>query len=508
MPKTLLLADDSVVIQKLVGLSFANEDVDLVTADNGDEAIARAKETRPDVVIADVIMPGKSGYEVCEAIRQDPELAGTPVLLLTGTFEAFDEDRATAVGADGHITKPFEAQVLVAKVRELLDKGPIARTATSEPPQQAGQQPQADSAAQSTLPPAEPDDPFDFFEDDVSDLSRVDDVTQAPPVAAIGPFTPPERPPVDSAPDDLSTSLPGADQTLVFMPEADSSTEISPDLLGSDASSSSGSPAVALADDLFEPPAAESDWLASPSPAETVVQDFDAAIDDAASFNDITDAAPEPDALILADDLFEEGPATASAASEGFDLDPEVRLTDAMDPIGTEVSYPPELMDTSALLGGEVTPQAIDDPGDSVYDISAADIEPLDAPALAFDSTDSVELTHPLQPSVPDLPPVPASELLGESAASSAAASPESASLGSVASVGQDINPLLKEQLHEMLEKIAWEAFSELSEQVVREVMQRVETIAWEVIPQMTEALIQEEIRRMQGGGDGQESGS
>ena len=86
MPRTLLLADDSVTIQKVVGISFASEDVALITVDNGDDAIARARELRPDIVLADVVMPGKSGYEVCEAIKSDPDLQHIPVLLLTGTF--------------------------------------------------------------------------------------------------------------------------------------------------------------------------------------------------------------------------------------------------------------------------------------------------------------------------------------------------------------------------------------------------------------------------------------
>ena len=116
MPKTLLLADDSVTIQKVVGISFANEDVELLTVDNGDDAVAKARETRPDLVLADAVMPGKNGYEVCEAIKHDPSLRHIPVLLLTGTFETFDEERAQAVGIDGHITKPFEAQALVEQV--------------------------------------------------------------------------------------------------------------------------------------------------------------------------------------------------------------------------------------------------------------------------------------------------------------------------------------------------------------------------------------------------------
>lgn len=123
MPKTLLLADDSVTIQKVVGLSFASEDVTLVTVNNGDDALARVRELRPDLVLADVVMPGRNGYEVCEAIKGDPSLRHIPVLLLTGTFEAFDQERARRAGADGHVTKPFEAQALVAQVRELMARG-------------------------------------------------------------------------------------------------------------------------------------------------------------------------------------------------------------------------------------------------------------------------------------------------------------------------------------------------------------------------------------------------
>ena len=142
MSKKLLLADDSVVIQKLIGLSFANEDIEIFSTDNGDDALTKAREIKPDVILADVVMPGLSGYEVCEAIKQDPELARTPVLLLTGTFEAFDEARAASAGANGQITKPFEAQALVDRVTEAMNAP--AATPTLESPVDAA----------STLPPA------------------------------------------------------------------------------------------------------------------------------------------------------------------------------------------------------------------------------------------------------------------------------------------------------------------------------------------------------------------
>ena len=154
MSKKLLLADDSVVIQKLVGLSFANEDIEILYTDNGDDAVDKARALLPDIILADVVMPGKSGYEVCEAIKQDPTLAHIPVLLLTGTFEAFDETRAANAGADGQITKPFEAQALVSRVTEVLRAFPPAPAST--PTESLGSEDFFDADVESlatTLPP-------------------------------------------------------------------------------------------------------------------------------------------------------------------------------------------------------------------------------------------------------------------------------------------------------------------------------------------------------------------
>lgn len=123
MGNRILLADDSITIQKVVGIIFANEDCDLTVVDNGDSAVEKALETRPDVMLVDAIMPGKSGYEVCSAIRQDPALGTVPILLMTGAFEPFDEDKARQCGADDFISKPFESQQLIDKVKDLLDLG-------------------------------------------------------------------------------------------------------------------------------------------------------------------------------------------------------------------------------------------------------------------------------------------------------------------------------------------------------------------------------------------------
>ncbi len=124
MSKKLLLADDSITIQKVIGITFANEDYELTVVDNGDTALERAREIHPDLVLADVFMPGRNGYELCAAIKQDPALQHIPVLLLTGTFEPFDEEKARRASADSWISKPFESQNLIDRVEELLSAAP------------------------------------------------------------------------------------------------------------------------------------------------------------------------------------------------------------------------------------------------------------------------------------------------------------------------------------------------------------------------------------------------
>ena len=118
---TLLLADDSPTVQKVVSLTFADEGLEVLTASGGEEALARLGETVPDVLLADVHMPAPGGYELCARVKRDPRTARVPVLLLVGTFEPFDEAEARRVGADGVLTKPFQSiRELVSKVGGLI----------------------------------------------------------------------------------------------------------------------------------------------------------------------------------------------------------------------------------------------------------------------------------------------------------------------------------------------------------------------------------------------------
>ncbi|MBW2503539.1 MAG: response regulator [Deltaproteobacteria bacterium] len=143
MSRKLLLADDSITIQKVIQIIFAHEDYELTITDNGDSALTQAHEIKPDLVIADISMPGKNGYELCDAIKHTPDLQDVPVLLLAGSFEPFDEGKAREVQADSWIEKPFESQALLDQVAELLK-------AKADSPSMSA--PFADTLTEATLP--------------------------------------------------------------------------------------------------------------------------------------------------------------------------------------------------------------------------------------------------------------------------------------------------------------------------------------------------------------------
>lgn len=120
--RKLLLADDSKTIQKVVNLTFAGEAIEVITAGDGDAAMEKFTEAQPDLVLADVNLPGLSGYEFCERIKRDEATKKTPVILLVGSFEPFDKAEAKRVGAEDFLTKPFQSiRQLIEKVSDLLN---------------------------------------------------------------------------------------------------------------------------------------------------------------------------------------------------------------------------------------------------------------------------------------------------------------------------------------------------------------------------------------------------
>lgn len=120
MTPKLLLADDSITIQRVVELTFADQGVEVLTVGDGEAAIARIPVDRPDIVLADIGMPKRSGYDVAAFIKGHPDYRHIPVLLLAGAFEPVDEQRAEQVGCNGVLVKPFEPQHVISRVRELL----------------------------------------------------------------------------------------------------------------------------------------------------------------------------------------------------------------------------------------------------------------------------------------------------------------------------------------------------------------------------------------------------
>ena len=134
MSHKLLLADDSVTIQRVIELTFADEDVDVVAVSDGAQAIEQIKSAPPDIVLADTGMPERDGYEVAEFVKGDTTRRHIPVLLLTGAFEPLDEARAQSIGCNGYLVKPFEPQQVVSKVRELLQVEPLPEVAAEEAP--------------------------------------------------------------------------------------------------------------------------------------------------------------------------------------------------------------------------------------------------------------------------------------------------------------------------------------------------------------------------------------
>jgi len=123
VPAKLLIADDSTTIQKVFERNFPAGEFTLSFANDGEEALTKARTERPDLLIADISMPVKNGFELCATIKQDPSFKGIPVLLLIGILDDFDEDESRRVGADGFIIKPFEATAALNKVRAALSKG-------------------------------------------------------------------------------------------------------------------------------------------------------------------------------------------------------------------------------------------------------------------------------------------------------------------------------------------------------------------------------------------------
>jgi CheY-like chemotaxis protein len=516
MAKTLLLADDSVTIQKVVGISLASEDIRLVTVDNGDDAVKRARELRPDAILADCVMPGRSGYEVSEAIQADAALRHIPVLLLTGTFEAFDEERAARCGAAGHIAKPFEAQTLLDEVHRLFALAASRKPAPAAPPRPAPA-PRAEAPGARTAPaptaarpaaapaaPARRADSFDFFDEEIDDLLPAELADE--PDFATGdevdldssetPFAFGGGEAVREAPPQRRPAPASAERTLAMLPP-EPPPPAGDDLAGIDATI--GEADLTRLDTTGPLPSFGPERARAADPLEDLELEVPGAGDDPLLRVDDRDLAG---ATVL-------DPHGAS----GFD----VSASDLGDPFALDAIEPPraamreprplEPPRAAAREPGPLEPpRAARESSRPAPRAPLAPAPPPAAPAApAFDG--SLELLEP-EPEPPPQPEFPEDRVLVVSEPepelepkSGPRPAPEpDAEVAALAESAVDaVGSRLRVQLHDTLEKAAWESLSDVTDQIVRQAVERIEAIAWEVIPQMAETLIREEIRRMKG---------
>ena len=120
---TVLICDDEEVLRALIRASLDGTEHTIVEARDGDEALEQARTTQPDVILLDMMMPGRSGLEVLEQLREQPEMAQTPVIMVTARVQARDREAAVRAGATEFVTKPFSPRELAAVVQAHLDVG-------------------------------------------------------------------------------------------------------------------------------------------------------------------------------------------------------------------------------------------------------------------------------------------------------------------------------------------------------------------------------------------------
>jgi CheY-like chemotaxis protein len=126
---TLLAVDDSVTMRKVLEITFAGPDFRVVAVNSADAALTKLKSDKPDIVICDLTLEPKNGYEVCKSIKQmSPQ---TPVLLLSSKQNPFDAAKGSAAQADDHIDKPFDTQQMIDKVKKILSQPAAAKPAAA-----------------------------------------------------------------------------------------------------------------------------------------------------------------------------------------------------------------------------------------------------------------------------------------------------------------------------------------------------------------------------------------
>jgi CheY-like chemotaxis protein len=470
MGKKILLADDSITIQKVIELTFSDEDFDVVTVGNGRLAIEKFQDVRPDLVLCDIIMPEKDGYEVCDFIKKHPTLSHTPVLLLTGAFEPFDQERASRVGCDGFLAKPFEPQTLIAKVKDLLGRGAAAAPApVAAPPAPAPPVAAAPTSITEERPPwSAPPIP-----------SPAETVWKGAEPSPAPPWSPPAPAPAAPAASFFTDETFG-DETPVAAEEP--APPPPPAAAPSPAPPPSYAPAALSFEDFGEP----GYEAPEPSPAQPAAAEpagFEAELYpvEEAGRDDLLPVTEEESSTLAG----EEGAPPAgwtSPAVPTIEVPLEVRAQASVEQMEGESLFEEVFEDApSAPAPPAVAAEPFVPEGEPMFESEpSAEKEPEAAPAVAPEPAPVTAAAPPPLAAEPeeaevdafaDLTPEPEEE--GEEAPAMALS--ESAQVGVPA---------------DMVSQIAQRVVAQISEKVIRE-------IAWEVIPDLAETLIRREIERL-----------
>ena len=516
MSRKLLLADDSVTIQKVIGITFVNEDYTLAVADNGDAALEKARSDRPDLILADVFMPGKNGYELCAAVKADPSLAGVPVLLLTGTFEPFDEGKAQACGADGWIAKPFESQTLITRVKELLDKAwaaPVASKAPAEPVAPVAETVPESAAVAVFMPEAEPvSAPEPEVEADI--WTELEDSETAPATESAAAAASPEV--------DFSAIFTDEAVEPSIPAEVEATEDIWGDvsLIEEDLAPVSAEP---IADELPEDVWAEMDAPVAPAvEPETVVSPV-AATDETVDLSEEDEVMELDEEDILAldegDILEDEAGVEAPAAEDDFVFVPD----EAEVELAADEDLPPLTEDIFAfeeesvsLAAGESEPEVLTETAPEAAVIGEAPVAEEDDFVFSTDEpefeaedsvvAESVQEDDTLSPE-PEMPVVELAEAAPTAAEAFAATAAELptepvAEPSPVEAPAPIVAPVAANAVEERARELSEAELERIVERVAGTVIERLagtilEKIAWEVVPDLAESLIKEELRQI-----------
>ena len=133
-----LMVEDEPDVTELIRYNLAKEGWDVLSAANGTDALKRARESQPDIILLDIMVPQLNGWEMCRRLKQDPATQAIPVIMVTGRVEEGDKVLGFEMGADDYVTKPFSPRELIARVRAVIRRGKAAETADKKQHLKAG----------------------------------------------------------------------------------------------------------------------------------------------------------------------------------------------------------------------------------------------------------------------------------------------------------------------------------------------------------------------------------